>query len=744
VINDDFWIDAYSSIGAHLGTLKEIQSISLTERLNQIGEVEFTVPAILVASWSLSKNASYIISHATLGLIGTYYHADQTIDADQQLVTIRAQDSLIGLANRIIGFGTAFNNQPITTMLTTILTAVSFTATYETGYVDSNITLEFWGENYIRGLDVVRQYLRGWFRRESDFVIKFGTFSATTPVIRLMNVPMAASNPTNGASVDYAIITALKRDRRGSAVVNRVFPFGAGLGETKIDLSLSDRTTPYTITTLAFVGGEVIYYIEDTASVLSVGPIERALVFSEIRPITNSAADLLNAANAVYDMAAAFLTKYKAESDVYTLSCVGLPYSVKVGDLIRVDFNGVGVLESGAVSWLNLVNQKFFITQLKRTFGDGGAPIAELTVSANGEEAIGSTEVLYSILEDVSQFKIRPQPTMSYYTKSSPTLPIDPTRYVEFKFYIGGEVLAINEMKVEFQLMPLRSYTSTVATATISPFTSSTQAAVIPTTTVIPVTTQASASGGGTTVSSANNAAATTSSVDYGGAINSSSTSPSSVPVSGNNSGNHTHGIIIRKTATGGTNALFIDGGLNFFGSGLGADVTTATQTETVVHTHTVTIPAHAHSVTIPAHAHSVVIPVHNHNVTPTPHTHSIDIPSHSHTLSVPSHSHTITIPGHTHAISFGVIDDTLNPTNVTVTVNTVGVSGISKLEGAGSTTGTTATGPGTFLVDILSTILATGDFRNKTHVVRFDCGSNQGQCFAQLLSRVTIQPIAT
>ena len=725
MINDDFWIDAYNSVGTHVGTLNEITSITLSERLNQIGEVEFTVPAILVASWGLSKNASYVVSHAQLGLIGTFYHNDSTIDADQRQITIRAQDSLIGLANRIIGFGTAFNNQLISAVLTTILAPLGYTATYETGYVDTSITLEFWGENYIRGLDVIRQYLRGWFRRENDTTIKFGTFTTTTPIIRLMNVPLASADPTNGASVDYAIITALKRDRKGSNVVNRVFPFGAGLGETKIDLSLSNRVSPYPITTLAFVGGEVIYYIEDTASVNTIGPIERALVFSEIRPITNSAADLLNAANAVYDMAAAFLTKYKAESDVYTLSCVGLPYSVKVGDLIRVDFNGVAQLETGAVSWLNLINQKFFITQLKRTFGDGGAPIAELTVSANGEEVIGSTEVIYSILEDVSQFKIRPQPTMSYYTKSSPTLPIDPTRYVEFKFYIGSEVLAINEMKVEFQLMPLRSYTSTVATATFTPFASRVKIQPIQSTTTIPTTTQASLNGSGPAASSANNASFTTSSDSV----------PQTTPTSNNNSATHTHAIQINKTVTGGSNALSIDGGLNFVAPGLASGpVFGATASETT---------PHAHVVVINSHAHSVPIPVHTHVFTPTAHAHSVDIPSHAHSVTIPDHTHTIDIPGHNHAISFGVIDDTLNPTAVTVTVNSVGVTGISKLEGAGSTTGTTATGPGTFLVDILATILATGDFRNKTHVVRFDCGSNQGQCFAQLLSRVTIQPIA-
>jgi hypothetical protein len=47
------------------------------------------------------------------------------------------------------------------------------------------------------------------------------------------------------------------------------------------------------------------------------------------------------------------------------------------------------------------------------------------------------------------------------------------------------------------------------------------------------------------------------------------------------------------------------------------------------------------------------------------------------------------------------------------------------------------------FVVDILATLEAQGDWRNRVHTIRFDCGSERGQLFAQVRGRVTIQPIA-
>lgn len=644
-----FWIDVYDAndtkTNAHT---QAVSSVRITERINQIGECSFTVPAIVATQIGAAMGMRYRLYDETDCYLGVFTHRDMVIDADGQTATITAYDSLITAANRVIGFGNAFTNTEIEDILNSstngILLSLGWEAVMEPGFDSTQeVTLEFRGESVLRGLDVLRQFVRGYFRRESDTSVQFGDFSATTPVARLYG-PVA---DFSRSITDYAAITTLKRDRKGSGVVNRVYAFGSGIGETQIDLRYATRDTPYAVGSVVLNGGERAYYIEDSDSRAQYGLIERLLTVTEIRPITNSAADLINAGNALHDMATAYLQRYRAEQDVYTLACVGLGSNVKVGDLVRVDYSGICELESGAAAFLTLTNQRFFVTEITRDYGDSGDPITQLTVSSTGEEIVGTVEVLSNLIEDVSKFKLRVQPSMTYYTKSAPTLPIDPIRYVDFTFYMGSEVLAINEMKVEFRLMPLRTYASTTATA--------------------PSTSDTSGSGGGSTPTTS--ALGTT----------------------------HSHSININSSPSGSNRLLYIDDGLNLNTGGIGSSVSTATQTTNDGHTHTVTIAAHTHSVTIPAHNHS---------------------------------------------LTFGITDDTQTPQTVTVSVNGTAVGGIINAD-TGAVVGSSVSGAGLYLVDILAAITDT-DFRNRTHVVRFECGSQRGQLMAQLLSRVTIQPIAT
>lgn len=694
----NFWIDVFDA-----GDVKQnasaqaVSSVRITERINQIGELAFTLPAIVAVQIGAGKGRRYRLYHSDEGYLGVFTHNDMTVDADGRMATITAHDSLLAAASACIGFGRAFTTTPISTILSSILSPLGWAAAFEAGFDSSQtLTLEYRGESVLRGMDVLRQFERGYFRRQSDTSVQFGGFATTTPAARLFG-PVAAYDQT---VTDYAAITSLKRERKGSSVINRVYPFGAGIGETQVDLSYSDRTTPYTIQSAAINGGEVVWFIEDAASVAQYGRIERVLPVTEIRPITNSAADLRNAANALYDMSTAFLQKYRVEQDVYSISCVGLPAGVKVGDLIRVDYSGVCELETGATAFLALTNQRFFITEIVRDFGAAGDPMYQLTVSSNGEEIVGSVEVFSNLIEDINKFKVRVQPTMTYYTKASPTLPIDPTRFVDFTFYVGSEVLAINEMKVEFRLMPLRSFANNVSTAGS--------------------TVGSTTSGGGATPTS-NAGGSTTATSDAGGSTTATSSSGGgTTPTSDSTNPFHNHGLYVSNSGSGA--AVYWDG-TNLISAYGGATSNAPIASKDISHTHTVPIPSHSHTVPIPSHSHTV------------------PIPNHTHTVPVPAHTHDITIPAHNHTLAFGVIDDTQTPQTVTVKVNGTAVGSITNAD-TGVVIGSSVSGAGLYLVDILSVITAS-DFRNRTHNIRFECGSQQGQVFAQLLSRVTIQPIA-
>lgn len=662
-----FRVDIYNAAGQKQGRYTQaVSNVRITDRINQIGECEFTVPAVVAAELSFARGLKYQIYHEELGNLGRYTHYDDTTDADQRTVTVKAYDTLVDLANQTAGFGRYYINQGYSAIVAALLNSIGLTATYETGFDQTQFlpSLEFQGESYLRALDVLRQYVRGFFRRDSDTVLHFGDFSATIPAFRLANPALSFAD----VSGDYASITALRRERRGTGVVNRVIPFGAGVGETVVDLRYSSRSTPYTIQhgTFSFPGSDT-YYIADIPSLSAYGISDRVLNFTEVRPITNSAADLENAANAIYDLSVAYLQKNKDPVDVYSVSCVNLPLSVKVGNLIRVDYRGIATLEDETVSWMSLTNQKFFITELTRDFGESGNPTAQLTMSTNGEEIVGTTEVFSSLIGDVGNLKLRVQPSMSLYNKASATLPIAPSRPIDFTFYIGAEVLQINELKVEFTTMPLRSPVSVTSTQTQDIATTSTDPGSVPT----------------------------------------SSTAPASTPTSASNNTTHTHPIQVRGTATGGAKPLYIDGGLNLTTNDGSGNVTTATSSETVTHTHTV------------------------------------QIPSHSHTIQLPSHSHTVQIPSHSHSLTFGVIDDSQTPSGVTVKVNGDFVGNIIDAS-TGVDQGSAVTGAGLWIVDILPTLLAQGDFRNKTHTIQFNAVGNRGQLFANVIGRMTIQSIAT
>lgn len=661
VTANEFRVDVYSAAGVKLNPhTQAVSGVRITDRVSQIGECEFTLPAGVAQQLGSAHGLRYKLYHGTLGLLGTYRHYDMTTDAGQQTSTIKAYDSLVDLASEVFAFGRSYVTATFASIAASILGYAGWTAVYESGFDSSQLipSMEFQGESYLRALDVMRQYVRGFFRRESDTVIQFGGYNATTPVFRLYGPAFGASD----SGGDYASITALQRIRQGSSVVNRIYAFGAGVGETQIDLRYSNRTTPYTIQSTVLHGGELAYYIEDAASIALYGRVDRVMNITEVRPITNSAADLQNAGNAVYDLSAAYLLKSRSEQEIYSVSCAGLPFTVKVGSLIRIDYRGMVTLETGDVTWIDLVNQKFFITQIVRDFGESGIPVAQLTISRNGEEILGTTEVFSSLINDVGSLKLRVQPNMTYFTKSSPTQPMQAPSYgterrAQLKWFFGLEVMQLNELKLEIRLDPLRTYASATSASTApnagSPIDATSGAASIDTTSDV-------------VVSSA--------------------------------SGSHNHNVGVNSALTG-VSLNYTAGSPGTLNASLGGSPG-AFVTSTEVHSHTSSPHHHSHN-----HAHSIA---------------------------------------HTHPIAFDIFDSPLNLSGVSVYVDGSGPVGNIINADTNVNVGVACNGPGYFVVDILSTLLALGDFRNETHVVELRAVGNLGQAFMQLLGRVTIQAIAS
>ena len=720
-----FYVDIYNASGVQQNSnTYQISDVRLTQRVNRVGEITFRMPAVVARDMALAKGMQYKVYHEVQGLIGTFYHDDMTVDADNQTAEITAQDLLVKLANTCLLFNLEYNDLSVVDILYDVIGRSIWPGNllFVSGTTWGNLTIEFQGESIMTAVSEICSYLRGYFTLVGSD-IKFGryqdlgstwsqyggfTYGSGTYKGELGTIPANTAawllNPAvlsslTDAPTEYAIITRLQRQSKGGAVVTRVYPVGSGLGQTQLDLSYSTRTTPYTIAYDSYYGSTGVY-IEDTAATAAYGMIQRVLPFS-IRPLTNSEADLTNAANALYDVAVAYLQRFKAPQEIYSVSCINLPATVVPGDIVVINFYGVAELEDGAHSFLSLENAPFYVTEITRTYGESGNPTYDLVISTSGEAEATTIDVFTNILEDLGKFKVRPQPSQTYYTKASPTLPIDTTRYIDFTFRMGAEVLLLNDMRVEFRVMPLRSSTSNVASGGGGYVTSTSGGGSTPTSTSGGGTTQTSTSGGGTTVTSSSGGGTTVSSAN------------ANTP--------HSHYVLIYSGSS--SDLVYLSGGTLLSTGASYNPNSIATSTDNAAHTHGVTVPNHDHTSTL------------------YPHTHDVTVPNHTHDVTVPNHTHDVDVADHTHSLSFGVIDDTVVPSTLTVWVNGVQATSIRNAE-TGVIVGNSVSAAGLYDVSILTLLTAT-DFRNRSHTIRFQCTSGQGQVFAQVLGRVTIQPIA-
>ncbi len=94
-------------------------------------------------------------------------------------------------------------------------------------------------------------------------------------------------------------------------LINWVIALGAGEGVAALTLEKSTRTSPFTVQSIVGPDGNLQYYLSDATSVATYGQIEKIISFKQIAPLSNSETDIINAANALFDAAAEWLTRHR-------------------------------------------------------------------------------------------------------------------------------------------------------------------------------------------------------------------------------------------------------------------------------------------------------------------------------------------------------------------------------------------------------------------------------------------------
>ncbi len=177
-----------------------------------------------------------------------------------------------------------------------------------------------------------------------------------------------------------ALIERIEIEQSSAAAATRLYPVGAGIGEALLTLANSTRTAPYAIQSVTGANGVPQYYLQDAAGVSTFGVIERFGKFKQIAPLSNSPADLEHATNALYDVAAAWLTRYAVRQDTIRVSVRGVTTAIRPGDKVHVLYRGVVEQDGAIVDYLDIDADLWVMRVTERVDATGVA--ADLTLSS--------------------------------------------------------------------------------------------------------------------------------------------------------------------------------------------------------------------------------------------------------------------------------------------------------------------------------------------------------------------------
>ncbi|MCK6578121.1 MAG: hypothetical protein L6Q98_08470, partial [Anaerolineae bacterium] len=244
----------------------------------------------------------------------------------------------------------------------------------------------------------------------SNKTIEVGAFGSDAG-LRLVNP--AQIMPGMEAQDGLAFIETITVEQDSEPVCTRLYPLGSGIGEAWLTLLNATRNTPYT-RQVVNVNGIDQHFLEDFAAVAQYGVIEKMGKFN-IAPLSNSAADVENAANALYDQAAAWLTRYCQRLDSYQVTAKKVRATIRPGDKVRLVYNGVVTRDGEVVHFLD-VDDDFWVMECTERVGVEGAAL-DLTLASVDRHAQDAARVVIGSLETLSIDSVTVKP---YFNNGAP------------------------------------------------------------------------------------------------------------------------------------------------------------------------------------------------------------------------------------------------------------------------------------------------------------------------------------
>jgi hypothetical protein len=402
----EFRVELVAADGeTRLGIIRSVSQVNTQDTLDEIGTATFTAWAADELAPQITAGSYFKIYTRSDGYLGLYTFKSSRLQERSGIAQLQvtAWRVMIELSRQSVHFNRNYTNHDIAQVVNELVClAAGWSTSCDAGM--GFTAVDYQGESIMNAVEELRKRFRQHYRMQDGFDrrLEFGAFGDASG-IRLTGGD-AIPSPFQDSNPNIVIVDNLTKAEEGEEVINRIIALGSGQGTAQVTLADSIYVGDYPILTGINPDGSNYYYIEDTDSQDDYGLRERVIVFSAVRPITNTDAGKENAANELHKLAEAHLTKFKEPTVAYSLSTINLPGTLQVGDAVTLVYRGV----VDGVNYLD-VNEVFFVLSITRNRDADGTRRQRLTISSTSEGIVSDQKVMIDTVRSAEITKLHPQ-----------------------------------------------------------------------------------------------------------------------------------------------------------------------------------------------------------------------------------------------------------------------------------------------------------------------------------------------
>ena len=459
----NYWIDIEDSNGNKFGAgaLTTVMDWESTSSMDEVGKFSFSIPASDPRSSIIQPKRivrCYTRVLQSIEEIGSGVIDKITPVTDEfsnTILKVEGSDLLRELTYRSVGFlelkdseGNGVTN-PISQIMGFAPSGWSIDTSVGTGEPASNVYASFAGETVLNALKKVAESKGEHFRLQKGRKIAWLGKNLQSSNIRAVQ----GGNPIDIEGNDnVCIVQELQEEQDTYNVCTRLYPFGSGIGDARLTLASTTRTVP-----AGFILDKVNNCIINTKAEATYGRIDNYISFKEIAPISNTDLDLENASNSLFDQSLVYLLRHSEAEKFYKIKVLKLNKLLNVGEKIRVVFNE-NVDGYPAFS----IDEELYILETTNLINNSGIRTSEISVATIDRFPEDESTLLLSQLTTASVFESHPQLNANAYVVPYRES-MDNSKPAQIDFWLGNEVLNVNQVSLKFKIDPLRSTVKSVA-----------------------------------------------------------------------------------------------------------------------------------------------------------------------------------------------------------------------------------------------------------------------------------------